>query len=402
MSQNRKGSLEREQAGQIEIALSIQKDGKRVETVDGQYNLIEFLRGFEVYESISNPCMECRLVLEDSAGILGTLTGSEEFVLNIRSSIKDRTYYFRAYQIQARVRTRQTNETYLVNCVSSEFIINETTNIFGNSEVVFDKKNDASEIVKQLLGKRFINTKKKLFSEETINKQSFVSPNWRAFDLIYWLCQRSIRKSSRKDTLQNGFAFFENALGFNYKSLDSLIEQVVDQDETETNNTSGKLRLYTYNYTPKRMGNQESDQFNIDRIAFPEEKNFLMGLRHGAWSGFSIGFDPTFITRSRMGLSTDLSADAYRYTMSDIWKRMSHLNGGNSVNPQKKMDSTAQSYVNFPKRVRYTMLPNQIFDPKFKNNPQRNYEQLVELQAYQWMRMESLKQCQMTIVVLVI
>ncbi|ADO98051.1 hypothetical protein SSSM5_016 [Synechococcus phage S-SSM5] len=399
MSQNRKGSLEREQAGQIEIALSIQKDGKRVETVDGQYNLIEFLRGFEVYESISNPCMECRLVLEDSAGILGTLTGSEEFVLNIRSSIKDRTYYFRAYQIQARVRTRQTNETYLVNCVSSEFIINETTNIFGNSEVVFDKKNDASEIVKQLLGKRFINTKKKLFSEETINKQSFVSPNWRAFDLIYWLCQRSIRKSSRKGTLQNGFAFFENALGFNYKSLDSLIEQVVDQDETETNNTSGKLRLYTYNYTPKRMGNQESDQFNIDRIAFPEEKNFLMGLRHGAWSGFSIGFDPTFITRSRMGLSTDLSADAYRYTMSDIWKRMSHLNGGNSVNPQKKMDSTAQSYVNFPKRVRYTMLPNQIFDPKFKNNPQRNYEQLVELQAYQWMRMESLKQCQMTIVV---
>ena len=153
--------------------------------------------------------MECRLVLEDSAGILGTLTGSEEFVLNIRSSIKDRTYYFRAYQIQARVRTRQTNETYLVNCVSSEFIINETTNIFGNSEVVFDKKNDASEIVKQLLGKRFINTKKKLFSEETINKQSFVSPNWRAFDLIYWLCQRSIRKSSRKGTLQNGFAFFE-------------------------------------------------------------------------------------------------------------------------------------------------------------------------------------------------
>ena len=45
------------------------------------------------------------------------------------------------------------------------------------------------------------------------------------------------------------------------------------------------------------------------------------------------------------------------------------------------------------------MIPNQIFDPKFKNNPQRNYEQLIELQAYQWMRIESLKQVQLTIII---
>ena len=37
------------------------------------------------------------------------------------------------------------------------------------------------------------------------------------------------------------------------------------------------------------------------------------------------------------------------------------------------------------------MIPNQIFDPKFKDNPQRNYEQIVELQAYQWMRIETLQ-----------
>ena len=75
------------------------------------------------------------------------------------------------------------------------------------------------------------------------------------------------------------------------------------------------------------MTGQEYDQFNIERITFPDERNYLMGLRHGAWSGFSVGFDPTFITRSRMGLSTDLSADAYRYAVTEIWKKMSHLNG---------------------------------------------------------------------------
>ena len=398
-SNTREGSLVREQAGQIEIALSIFRDGKRIETEDGGYNLMAFLRGFEIYESIANPCMECRLILEDSGGIIGRLTGSELFLVEIKSTIKDRSYYFRSYQIEARVRTKQTSETYLINCVSDEYMINETTNIFGNSEVIFKNETDAANIVKKLLGKEFLKSQKKIFVENTINKQTFISPNWRVFDLIYWMSQRSIRKSSKKGTLQNGFAFFETALGFNYKSIDSMIENVVDQSEKDTDVDNNRVKLYTYNYVPKRMVTAENDQFSIDRIAFPQEKNFLMGLRHGNWSGYSVGFDPVFITRSKMGTSTDLSADAYRYSMSELWKRMAHLNGGNAINPQTKMDNISKNWANYPKRVRYTMIPNQIFDPKFKNNPQRNYEQLVELQAYQWMRIESLKQCQMTITV---
>ena len=82
--------------------------------------------------------------------------------------------------------------------------------------------------------------------------------------------------------------------------------------------------------------------------------------------------------------------------MKDIWKQMSHLNKL-SQNPQVTLDPTIQQVQKTPKRVRYEMIPNQIFDPKFKNAPQRNYEQLVELQAYQWMRVESLKNVQLTI-----
>ena len=55
MSKNntRAGSLLREDAGQIEFALSIFRDGQRLQTPDGQYNLDSFLRGFEIYESIA-------------------------------------------------------------------------------------------------------------------------------------------------------------------------------------------------------------------------------------------------------------------------------------------------------------------------------------------------------------
>ena len=92
-----------------------------------------------------------------------------------------------------------------------------------------------------------------------------------------------------------------------------------------------------------------------------------------------------------MGSSTDMSAAAYRYGINDLWPRMSHLNEKKTQSPITQMDKSIQSMIDYPKRVRYTMLPNQIFDPKFQDNPQKSYEELVELQAYQWMRIESLK-----------
>ena len=123
-----------------------------------------------------------------------------------------------------------------------------------------------------------------------------------------------------------------------------------------------------------------------------------MGLRHGTWSGFSIGLDPVTVSKSKMGASTDLSVDAYRYSIKEIWKNMEHLKGGKNKNPIESMDSDIQDMIDFPKRVRYSIMPNQIFDEKNTNNPQANYEQLVELQAYQWMRIEAIKNIKLQVV----
>ena len=397
---NQDPSLSTQTAGEIEAKLFMYKDGRKMQTPSGADDLASFLRGFELYESMATACMELRIILEDSAGLFSShMTGSEQFGLQIKSSIIDRTYRFRCYQIESRVRTNQNTEVYLLNLVSEEFTRNEIINVFGNSETIFNNKNEASEIVRAIMGKKFLNTGKKLYLEETMNKQSFVSPNWRPFDLVYWVSQRAIRKSGTGKKLQNAFAFFENSAGYHFKSVDTLIERVNEQNEKPTNLGSelGDYRLYTYTYQPKKISdNQALDQFTINGISFPKERDYLVGLRNGNFSGYSVGFDPVFITRSRMGTSTDLSADSYNYTMKDIWKTMSHLNK-QSQNPQITLDPTIQQVQKTPKRVRYEMMPNQIFDPKFKNNPQRNYEQLVELQAYQWMRLESLKNVQLTI-----
>ena len=397
--QDRVGSISRSNTGEVDFKLFMYKNRKKKTTKQGDADLSSFVRGFEVYESISTTCMEMRLILEDSAGILQSLTGSEEFALQLKTSIVDRTYFFRSYQIDARVRTNQSNEVFIVECVSDEYTRNEVLNVFGNSETIFSNKTEATEIIKTLMGKKYINSAKKLYLEKTLNKQTFISPNWRPFDLIYWMSQRSIRKSGKGKQLQNGFAFFENALGFHYKSIDSMINLANKQKNKPTNpNTEmGDVKMYTYTYTPKAFTNPSEAQFSITGVSFPKERNFLMGLRHGNFAGYSVGFDPTFITRSRFGSSTDLSADSYKYKIKDLWGKMEHMSGSGAKNPNQLLDEEIREYVNTPKRVRYEMIPNQIFDPKFKNNPQRNYEQIVELQAYQWMRIDSLKNVQLVV-----
>lgn len=385
-------TIQRTQTGDVEVKVTVYRDGKKLQNSDGNSDIGDYISGIEIYESITSATMEAKIILADSGGFLGLMTGSELFRIQLVGSIMDKTFYMRAYEIESRSRFNN-SDTYIINCASNEFFKNEVTNVFGNSQQIFSGDLEASSIIKKiLLDKRYLQTKKKLFLEETINKQQFIAPNWRAFDCIYWLAQRSVRKAKKGGTLQNGFVFYENSLGYHFKSIDKLIDDVNKQKEDKTNLNTGDAKLYTYVYATQNSDEGDSDQFKISTLVFPNEKNFLNGLRHGAWSGFSIGFDPVTVSNSKMGLSTDLSIDAYRYKLKDLWSKMSHLGSKTAKNPLTQMDQSVQAMVDYPKRVRYTALPNQNFDEKFNAEQQsKQYEELVELQAYQWMRIESFK-----------
>ena len=157
------------------------------------------------------------------------------------------------------------------------------------------------------------------------------------------------------------------------------------------------------------------DRFKIDTITFPEERNFLMGLRHGAWSGFSMGIDPVDLAQSKMGgVSADLPLYSDPYNISNTWKQMSHLGGKKAVNPVSRVGADYKTLIEAPKRMRYTIIPNQVFDVK-KNvvqqtvdnigtfitgeqpKPGNTYGELVELQSYQFLRIESMKNTQLQI-----
>jgi len=387
-------ALPRSESGSVEYKLIINRNGEDLTNSDGGKDLNEFVTAIEVFESITSATLEARVVINDSAGLIGSLTGSEIFKLQINGSISNFTYYLRSYNIESRSRVSQSTDVYIVSMASEEYIKNEITNVFGNTTVLFNNDTRADNILKLLLrSNRFLGTNKRVFTEDTLNAHDYIIPNWRPFDCIYWMCNRSIRAGNSSKSLQSGYVFFENAFGYHYKSIDKMIDDVNSQSPSrKTNYNTGEPRLYRYEYIPKRTSeNQSADQFKIDSIVFPEERNFLMGLRHGAWSGFSIGLDPVTISSSKMGASTDLSADAYRYSIFELWSKMSHLQGGQNKNPLESMDKGIQEMIKYPKRVRYSIMPNQIFDQKDTDTIGATYEQLVELQAYQWMRIEALK-----------
>tara|TARA_B100002019_G_scaffold250927_1_gene231085 strand:+ start:2766 stop:4139 length:1374 start_codon:yes stop_codon:yes gene_type:complete len=385
-------TIQRTTPGECDWRLSAYRNGERLQTEGGEFNLLQFCQGWSVTEDISLATMEAEFIFQDAIGIQSIFTGSETLKLEVFTSLVDRVYNFRCTGVFNRIRDKNNSEMFSISAVSEEFIKNEGVNVFGSSETVFKNNTETENIVSNLLkNDKFLGTKKNVFVEDTVSRHNFIIPNWRPLDVVYWLTNRSVRKSSTGNNLQNGFLFYENSLGYNFKSIDKIIEDVNTMgDNINTDIIRDKKRLYRYTYAPKNL-NEELDNYTINAISFPEEHKNLIAQRHGTIAGYSVGFDPVNITASKMGLSSDISDMAYEYNIRDVWSKMSHLDPSKTTNPLQQMDVDIQNILYKPKRVRYTMLPNQIFDQKYRNNPQKNYKELVQLQAYQYMRVETLK-----------
>lgn len=403
MSKESYKTIQRETLGDIELYVNISRDGEVLTTDTGASDLSAYVLAWEIYESITSPGIEASIVFQDNGGLIGALTGTEPLTMKISGSVLKRTYTFRSYAIKDRTRVNDNTEMYKVVATTDEFIKNEVINVFGNSEVLFKKDQETSAIIKKLLkNDDYLGSSKKLFLEETSTVQRFIAPNWRVFDTIYWMGQRSVRGNSggAGTTAQNGFAFYENALGFHFKSIDKMINDINAQtpDKTSVSGGEAKCKLYSYSLSGKNLDDGASDVFKISKLSFPEERNYLEGLRQGAWAGYSIAIDPVTLPSSQYGESKDMPASAHYNNLFESWGSMNHL-GYNSgdVNPLSLTDEFVQASVQVPKRARLNVLPNQIFDVKGQQSPDQNYEKIAELAAYQWMRFQSIKQIQIVI-----
>ena len=141
-------SLTKIDPGDAEVEFSIYNSGKGIETPDGKYDLTEYFEnGWEVFESISSATQEAKFVIEDQGGLLDSLTGTEEFRLLVKTGLTDRTYYFRTYQIESRVKSVNLVTSSKLMLVQMSLLKAEVTNVFGSSRENFNKKIKAGKVL---------------------------------------------------------------------------------------------------------------------------------------------------------------------------------------------------------------------------------------------------------------
>lgn len=385
-----------QQSATAKLILKIRRNGQYLTNDQGADEVTDFCMSMVIVEGIDSAAISAEIAIQDSANLINKLTGSETWEIRLETGNSSATYYMDCYNIDSRARSGNT-DAYIVQLVSREFIQNESANLFGSSRVLFNKKTKAEQIVKKII--KDLPSNKKLHSEETLNSHQFIASNWRPFDTIYWVAKMSVRSAGGTGkNSQNAFLFWENKMGYHLKSIDKIIEDVNNQDpDTETNLKNGVARLYRYAYEPKKAGDENSDPFRIESITFPENRNYLLTLRNGSYCGYSVGVDPTKFGNSKVSNESHTASGASFYKLDDMWKKMSHITPGK--NPVKEFDDTTKSLIDRPRRIRYSLIPNRIFDQKNSTDDSKQYDELTYLQSYQHMRLQSFKNVRVLITV---
>ena len=382
---------------QASIVVEIYKDGTVMENDQGVSDIGDFVMSFSVEEGIDLCALTAELILQDAAGVIDNLSGAEEWRIKLDARDSKNAYRFQAYNIEARSR-QGSAEGYIIQLVSYEFLLNEAKLLFGHTDVLFNKKTRAHEMVEEILTGQVTGgpmTAKNLFAEETQNELPFICPNWRPFDTVYFAANRSIRKSSAGKESQNGFIFWENIMGYHFKSIDQIISDINDQDEdAESDAANGKAALYTYAYQPKKMETDgEQDGYRIDSITFPDDRNFLGAMRDGSYAGFSTALDPTKFGNSKLSAESKNSEGPGSYDLEEFWDKMEHLDNGKC--PITDTPDLMKNLLKSKRRIRYTVLPNRLFDPKGQDQQQsentQNLDELAYLEAYKYLRASSFK-----------
>lgn len=332
---------------QIQEALILDADGNRIKAKNGKEfpDFMPLITEINIKETIDFPCIRMSIVVNDSIQLIDNLRGNEIVRISLASKSTDKktfSYTGRIYRIGSRIRMEK-KETYVLECVSREFMINETKNVFGSF-----KNKVASKIVRTIM-KDIIETDKKLLIEDTMDNIQCVIPSWRPFEVINWLGNKSVRSSNKE---QGGFIFYENRRGFNFSSFDKMIEDATGQSDVPT---------YKYKMKNTGEGTDAEDLYTIESISYPNTFDSLQSLRNGTFAGVFVGVSLDFLNESKVKtpqgseVQKDIPYGGSEFTIHGQWGKMSHMA---STNPYRATDEQLKDIYQSIRRIRYR--PNQV------------------------------------------
>jgi len=260
-----------------------------IESADGSRN-VDISAGviaFTYFENIFSPSITARAIVVNTGNTIKgkdgrmqtvfnglPIRGGERLLIKIAGNsninkgldFSDRpSRYFHVGSV-TNVLIDEGTETFTLNLVSRETITNETVRV-GKK---FPTSQKISDSVKNIL-KDYIKTDKNIEVDPTQNPYGFIGNMKKPFSIITWLASKSVPgKGSSKDS-SAGFLFYETKEGFNFRSIDNLIDE--------------KPFRKNYIFTPGVVNSEDKNRdFKILRYAINRNQDLIAKLERGAFS----------------------------------------------------------------------------------------------------------------------
>ena len=256
-------------------------DGSR--TVDIRQGVV----GFVYYENILAPSITATVVVVNTGGTIRgengkmqgiynglPLRGGERVIIKIAGNSKSNdgldfsknvTQYFYVASIQ-NVDVSAEKELFTLHLVSRESITNQTIRVgrkFPTSQTISDS---VSDIIKDYLKSDKFGT-----IDQTQNKYGFIGNLKKPFSVITWLASKSVAYEGPGKDSTAGFLFYETQEGFNFRSIDNLINQ------------DPFIEDYTYSPGVVKFDDPRKD-FKIIKYTVDRNQDLMGKLQRGAYS----------------------------------------------------------------------------------------------------------------------
>ena len=320
----------------------------RLGETDG-YDIKQMVNSFSYVENVASPFVAATMLVVDSAGFMNDLPiqGGETVVVTVQTSStsEPQEYQLSVWRIANRGNQGKA-QVYTLGLVSVEALNNECVRLLKKLEGKPD------DIIKKML-REDLNTQKDFFPAEATTQFAvkMLPANRRPFDIISSLAVKSVQSgtsttagnsggsstSNEKETVSGsaGYFFWENKRGYNFFSVDSLLDK-----EKEDIPTWGP-----YIEKPANQSDGADDRFTIAQATFSSEVDIMTSMRMGKYSSLMVFFNH----------STGQYHE-YHYSVRDAYKDMKHLGAQTSPSLIKFGDKDISDY---PTRIISTLIDHE-------------------------------------------
>ena len=296
--------------------------------------------GFTYYEDITKPFLSANLNLNDSGMNLigsgtGPITGNELVEIDvIGPDDVEYNYSFRVYRVGDRINSGKV-QNYNLGLISAEALYDPQTRIKKTLTGFPGAIVEEVLATKDKFGIPF--TSKNVDVDPCINKKKIIPKNLTPFAICARLQDQSIpsgksgsgsgegaeTKDGKYSNGTAGFFFYETAEGFNFKSIDGLM----DIENRGFANGSNFVKTF------RDSVGEETDTTLLD-VQFTSEINLMHGLRTGAYS----------LRCQYYNFSTG-DYDESTYSAENSWENQAHLGS------QDNLTAGQKTLANRPTRI---------------------------------------------------